>query len=185
MDIKKILMKARPDLSETSAEHYEKTIMNLNKEMRDSKKIKSFAWLKNHEKILEHLSGKKSYLSQRNYLNAIIVALDSGGASNELLKKFSDKRDEHNNRYVEERRNNVSFGNQEVIQNMLEWVPPACGLRMVRSASGFCSSCASCFPASTIVASSISCLLTAASSNFFLCAAACSSFSFFSCWSLR
>lgn len=117
MDIKKILMKARPDLSETSAEHYEKTIRNLNKEMRDSKKIKSFAWLKNHEKILEHLSGKKSYLSQRNYLNAIIVALDSGGASDELLKKFSDKRDEHNNRYVEERRNNVSFGNQE--QNMI------------------------------------------------------------------
>lgn len=90
-----VIKKARPNLKDSSINIY---VRNLNK----LKKIfneKDYKFLENHEdveKILEDLS----YLTVRNYYNAIIVLITAlNGFDNELVDQYTVMRDELNEKY--------------------------------------------------------------------------------------
>ena len=92
------IKEARPNLKDSSINIY---VRNLNK----LKKIfneKDYKFLENHEdveKILEDLS----YLTVRNYYNAIIVLITAlNGFDNELVDQYTVMRDELNEKYNKE-----------------------------------------------------------------------------------
>ncbi len=92
------IKEARPNLKDSSINIY---IRNLNK----LKKIfneKDYKFLENHEdveKILENLS----YLTVRNYYNAIIVLITAlNGFDDELVDEYTVMRDELNEKYNKE-----------------------------------------------------------------------------------
>lgn len=93
-----VIKEARPNLKDSSINIY---VRNLNK----LKKIfneKDYRFLENHEdveKILEDLS----YLTVRNYYNAIIVLITAlNGFDNELVDQYTVMRDELNEKYNKE-----------------------------------------------------------------------------------
>jgi hypothetical protein len=93
-----VIKKARPNLKDSSINIY---VRNLNK----LKKIfneKDYKFLENHEdveKILEDLS----YLTVRNYYNAIIVLITAlNGFDDELVDQYTVMRDELNEKYNKE-----------------------------------------------------------------------------------
>ena len=93
-----VIKEARPNLKDSSINIY---IRNLNK----LKKIfneKDYKFLENHEdveKILEDLS----YLTVRNYYNAIIVLITAlNGFDDELVDQYTVMRDELNEKYNKE-----------------------------------------------------------------------------------
>lgn len=93
-----VIKQARPNLKDSSINIY---VRNLNK----LKKIfneKDYKFLENHEdveKILEDLS----YLTVRNYYNAIIVLITAlNGFDDELVDEYTVMRDELNEKYNKE-----------------------------------------------------------------------------------
>ena len=63
--------------------------------------------LSNVEKVLEYIETKKSYLTKRNYLNSVIVTLQSDKESYaHLIAEYVKIRDEYNERYKMEQATN-------------------------------------------------------------------------------
>ena len=66
----------KPDISDSSARAYSNSINKLNKDVFNNRPINSFKFLLEIDKIMEYLK-TKSYLTMRNYLNAVIVAIQT------------------------------------------------------------------------------------------------------------
>ncbi len=115
-DLFKEIEKKRPSLRETSIESYILYLQNLHKSLGKSKKFDDLNWLKKPEKIIASISDK-GYLSQRNILNAIIVALQAVDADEKLVKQYVEQRDKYNNKYKEDNANGVV--NEKQAQNMI------------------------------------------------------------------
>jgi len=99
-DLKADIKKARPNVKESTIKMYESNLKKL-KKMFDSK---DFDFLKDVEKVkdkLKHLH----YTSQRNYYNSIIILLMALDKEEDLIKKYSDIRDELNKKYEDDNAN--------------------------------------------------------------------------------
>jgi len=99
-DLKADIKKARPNVKESTIKMYESNLNKL-KKMFDSK---DFDFLKDVEKVkdkLKHLH----YTSQRNYYNSIIILLMALDKEEDLIKKYSDIRDELNKKYEDDNAN--------------------------------------------------------------------------------
>jgi len=99
-DLKADIKKARPNVKESTIKMYESNLNKL-KKMFDSK---DWDFLKDVEQVkdkLKHLH----YTSQRNYYNSIIILLMALDQNKELIKQYSDIRDDLNKKYEDDNAN--------------------------------------------------------------------------------
>jgi len=124
-DIPDIIKKERPNLKPISIKQYEAQLKKI-KKIFDSD---DYDFLDNPEKVGDKLKDLH-YTSVRNMYNAIIIllmALNSSKKYDKLIKKYSDLRDELNNKYIEEQKTGVisdkqkpNFATMEEIDKMLK-----------------------------------------------------------------
>lgn len=95
--------KARPNIKENSLKAYLISIKKLNDYMTDGEEFKNLDFLEDEDKVLEFLSTSFKLTTQKNYLAAIIVALDAFGDKYEdELNDYKDRLNELNEKYNEE-----------------------------------------------------------------------------------
>ena len=113
--LKDLIKKEKPNIRDITLDSYLKYLINLHKDIFNSKEFTSFNWLNNYDKVMDSIK-EKSYLTQRNILNAVIVALNAGKGKTEVIDKYSNLRDNFNKQYLE----NVANGkNKKQDDNMI------------------------------------------------------------------
>jgi len=110
------LTKFKPDARKITLDSYIKYLENLHKSINGMRDFENFKWLKKFDSVMEKIS-EKSYLTQRNILNAVIVGLHSVKADNDLIEKYVIVRDKHNMKYRNDRQNSVANAKQD--KNMI------------------------------------------------------------------
>ena len=111
-----LLKEKRPHVRINSIQSYILYLQNLHEHMFNTKKFEDLKWLINYDKVIKNID-HKSFLTKRNILNAIIVALMAVDADKDLLEKYSILRNEFNQQYLDNNKNGVKNVNQE--KNML------------------------------------------------------------------
>ena len=96
-----LIRKHKPDVRNITIESYLKYLANLHNDLYETKKMDSFKWLNKYEDIMDSIKDK-SYLTQRNILNAVIVGLHSDEAKDSVIEKYSVLRDNFNKKYVQD-----------------------------------------------------------------------------------
>ena len=93
-----LIKKTRPNLKDSSINIYVKNLHKLKNIFNEN----DYKFLENYEDVEKVLEGL-SYLTARNYYNAIIVLISGlNGFNNELLDQYSVMRDELNKKYFDE-----------------------------------------------------------------------------------
>ncbi len=110
------LRKFKPNVRLITIESYISYLQNLHSSLNGKRDFSDFKWLKNSDKIFETINDK-SYLSKRNILNAVIVALQSVEEDEDIINKYIEVRNQFNERYKTERQNGVV--NQKQEKNMI------------------------------------------------------------------
>jgi hypothetical protein len=118
MDVKSVITTAKPNISPSSVTAYVSSINNLNKNINDNKPIENFNFLLNTVKVYTYLE-KKTYLTRRNLLNAVIVCLKTIEPEPEEVKIYVIDRDRQNLRYEEETSTHEKSSKQ--LKNWLEY----------------------------------------------------------------
>ena len=111
------LKKFKPNVRPITIESYISYLQNLHMHLKGKRNFTNLKWLKNPREILEAISDK-SYLSQRNILNAIIVALQSVETDENIIKEYVEVRNEFNEKYKTDRESGVVNEKQE--KNMIK-----------------------------------------------------------------
>jgi len=99
------IQKSRPNLKPNTINQYIKNLNQLKKKF-DSE---DFDFINKPNDVMDKLKDLH-YLSQRNFLNAIIVllnAINKDEKMDDLIKEYGEKRDELNDKYVEENKTGV------------------------------------------------------------------------------
>ena len=109
-----LLRKEKPDVRKITIDSYLKYIINLHNEIYGNKKVESLKWLNDFSKIMDTIKDK-TYLTQRNILNSVIVGLHSDNGKESIIEKFSELRDNFNKKYLEDVKNGVSSKKSENI----------------------------------------------------------------------
>ena len=110
------LREFKPEARKITLDSYIKYLENLHKSINGEKSFDNLKWLKKSESVIEKIS-EKSYLTQRNILNAVIVGLHSVKGDDEVIEKYVEVRDQHNKKYRDDRMNSVV--NEKQDKNMI------------------------------------------------------------------
>ena len=103
MSVEDLIVKSKPNLSIKSLKSYVGNINKVFKHMEDDK----LSCLNDIEKVVDYIDTKNSYLTKRNYLNSIIVSLQSDKDTyNKLIDEYVKIRDDYNERYKIEQATN-------------------------------------------------------------------------------
>ena len=102
MDLEEIIKENKPTIVDSSVKAYVNNIRKLHQRMHDTKEVPSLDWLKDPNKVIAFLDeNNKSYLTTRNFLNALIVLLMKEEEMEQALITYQTKRDELNDKYQE------------------------------------------------------------------------------------
>jgi hypothetical protein len=116
MDIKKLIRVAKPNIADTSVTAYFNNYRKLDKDINESKGGTYF--LLNTELIMKYLN-TKSYLVKRNYLNMIIVILQTlDPVPKDVIDYYVIDRDKGNLKYEE-----FTNTNQKSEKEEKNWIP--------------------------------------------------------------
>tara|TARA_R110000737_G_scaffold145233_4_gene175313 strand:- start:3260 stop:4222 length:963 start_codon:yes stop_codon:yes gene_type:complete len=124
-DLTEDLKAGRPNVKDSTIKQYENNLLKLKKIFNSD----SYDFLSNPKTVMEKLEDKH-YLSQRNFLNSIVVlllALDSDNEYEKLIGEYSTIRDNFNEKYTNENKNNnvisdkqsKNFGTIQEVYDML------------------------------------------------------------------
>ena len=102
MSLTEIIKKKRPNLKDISINQYTKSLNKL-KELFESD---DFEFLKEPNEVMEKLSNLH-FTTIRNTLNAVIVYLLAVDGDEDIIKTYTEKRDELNTKYEEEQAKGV------------------------------------------------------------------------------
>jgi hypothetical protein len=95
-----IIKANRPALVDSSVNAYVNNIRKLHEKMYKTKDVKALSWVGDYQKILEFLEDNiKSYLTVRNFLNALIVLILNDDKFTKALEVYQEKRDNLNDQY--------------------------------------------------------------------------------------
>jgi hypothetical protein len=87
--------------------------------MYKTKEIKSLEWLNDYDKVIKYLDENiKSYLTVRNYLNALIVLLLNDVKYKDALISYQNKRDDYNEKYQQQQESGEMSDKQKE-----NWIP--------------------------------------------------------------
>jgi len=109
-----LIRKHKKEVREITIESYLKYLINLHNDIHGNKKFESFKWLNDYDKIMDSIKDK-TYLTQRNILNAVIVGLRSDGGKEDVIEKFSELRDNFNKMYIENNKNGKNKKDEDII----------------------------------------------------------------------
>ena len=108
MNIESKIRNIKPNISTSTLRSYVNNLKKLFKEIDENEDV-----LKDVDVIKEYINNKKSYLTKRNYLNSIIVFLQSDKEKNiKLIDEYVKLRDEYNNKYKESNKDNMKSDKQ-------------------------------------------------------------------------
>ena len=122
MSLTEIIKKERPNLKDISIKQY---IKSLNK-LKDLFETDNYEFLKEPNEVMEKLSNLH-FTTIRNTLNAVIVYLMAVDGDKDIIKTYTEKRDELNTQYVEEQEKGIisdkqakNFATKEELNKMIE-----------------------------------------------------------------
>tara|TARA_R110001592_G_scaffold35659_1_gene121068 strand:- start:743 stop:1639 length:897 start_codon:yes stop_codon:yes gene_type:complete len=108
MNIESKIRNIKPNISTSTLRSYVNNLKKLFKEIDENEDV-----LNDVDVIKEYINNKKSYLTKRNYLNSIIVFLQSDKEKNiKLIDEYQQLRDEYNNKYKESNKDNMKSDKQ-------------------------------------------------------------------------
>jgi len=110
----KQIQKEKPNVRKITIQSYLKYLINLHNDIYNTKDFSNLKWLKKYSDIMDSIKNK-SYLTQRNILNAVIVGLHSEKADEDIIEKYSKLRDNFNKMYIEKTKNGMSEKEQKNI----------------------------------------------------------------------
>ena len=101
-EITEKLKKNKPEITESSVKAYALNLRKLHQRLHGTKDFTEIDWLQDHEAVMKNLEANcGSYLTCRNYLNAVIVALLNQPQFEASLKVYQQRRDELNSKYTQ------------------------------------------------------------------------------------
>ena len=101
-EITQKLKKNKPEITESSVKAYALNLRKLHQRLHGTKEFTEIDWLQDHETVMKNLEANSgSYLTCRNYLNAVIVALLNQPQFEASLKVYQQRRDELNSKYTQ------------------------------------------------------------------------------------
>lgn len=90
MELEKIIKKNKPNASETSIKTYIANLKILHNLLEGNKDIKNLNFLKDYNKVLEVLN-KKAHTTLKNYLVAVVVAIQKEKDFESVVEKYNSK----------------------------------------------------------------------------------------------
>tara|TARA_R110000737_G_scaffold115950_3_gene148801 strand:+ start:582 stop:1502 length:921 start_codon:yes stop_codon:yes gene_type:complete len=91
----------KTDVKDITIDKYFYYLKKLHGDIYNTDNFKTLTWLKDYSEIMDSIKDK-NYLSQRNILNAVIVALSSEKGNTKIIDKFSILRNNFNTKYTED-----------------------------------------------------------------------------------
>ena len=102
IEIEKILRENKPEITESTIKAYMLNLQKLHDRLHGTKEFSDIEWLKQSDDVMASLDKHcSSYLTIRNYLNAVIVALLNREDFATVIEKYQSKRDTLNDKYNE------------------------------------------------------------------------------------
>ena len=119
INIEGIIKGNKPTIVDSSVRAYVNNIRKLHQKMFDTKEVDSLDWLKDPVKVIDFLDeNTKSYLTVRNFLNALIVLIMKETEFDSAMISYQNKRDELNDRYQDQQEKG------EMTERQLDaWIP--------------------------------------------------------------
>ena len=114
MDLHALIKKNRPDIKSNSIDTYVTSLKTLHKLLKGDKNVENLGFLSDEKKVFEVLKKYKG-TTQRNFLNAVIVAL----GPDDKHEVYDDQRDKLNQDYEKEHSDNKKTGKQK--ENWVAW----------------------------------------------------------------
>ena len=102
IEIEKILRENKPEITESTLSAYVLNLQKLHDRLHGTKEFSDIEWLKQSDDVLTSLDQHcSSYLTVRNYLNSVIVALLNREDFADVIEQYQTKRDTLNDKYNE------------------------------------------------------------------------------------
>ena len=113
------LKQSKPDLSQSTVSAYTVNLEKLHDRLHGTRSFEDLEWLKNTAAILESLENYcTSYLTRRNYLNAVIVLLLKRHGFEDVVHQYQQQRDKYNDQYTE-----IQQTKEPSAKQAANWVP--------------------------------------------------------------
>ena len=101
--ISQMLKQNKPDITDSSIRAYTANLSKLHSRLHGSRDFTDVKWLNDTAAVLTSLDSTcGSYLTCRNYLNAIVVVLLNRPEYEPALRKYQERRDELNQKYTDQ-----------------------------------------------------------------------------------
>ena len=98
-----MLKQNKPDITDSSIRAYTSNLSKLHSRLHGSRDFTDIKWLNDTAAVLTSLDSTcGSYLTCRNYLNAIVVVLLNRPEYEPALRKYQERRDELNQKYTDQ-----------------------------------------------------------------------------------
>eukprot|EP01047_Picozoa_sp_COSAG01_P027815 COSAG01_NODE_1849_length_9064_cov_212.400446_1_plen_322_part_00 len=114
VNLAEIIKTNRPAIVESSLKAYVSNIRKLHEKMYKTKDVDSLEWVGDYDKVIKYLdTNMKSYLTVRNFLNALIVLILNNDKYKDALVSYQNKRDEYNDKYQQSQENGEMTSKQK------------------------------------------------------------------------
>ena len=118
IEIEKILRENKPEITESTLSAYVLNLQKLHDRLHGTKEFSDIEWLKQSDDVLASLDQHcSSYLTIRNYLNSVIVALLNREDFADVIEQYQTKRDILNDKY-----NEIQATKEPTEKQQLNWV---------------------------------------------------------------
>ena len=106
-----------PEMTESSLRAYTLNLRKLHQRLHGTKEISGMEWLHDHEAVMKNIDANcGSYLTSRNYLNAVIVLLLNHPEYDTALKAYQQRRDELNSKYTQTQQREIHLSASQAEQ---------------------------------------------------------------------
>jgi hypothetical protein len=103
VNIEEFLRQGKPNISDSTVRAYTVNLHKLHDRLHGTREFEDIEWLKDTQAVFDNLTKYcASYLTRRNYLNAVIVLLVNRDEYRPALEEYQRVRDEYNSLYVEQ-----------------------------------------------------------------------------------
>ena len=116
--IEKIIRENKPEITQSTMSAYILNLQKLHDRLHGTKEFSDIEWLKQSDDVMSSLEMHcSSYLTVRNYLNSVIVALLNREDFSEHILTYQTKRDALNEQY-----NDIQATKVPTEKQQLNWV---------------------------------------------------------------
>eukprot|EP01046_Picozoa_sp_COSAG06_P000231 COSAG06_NODE_6_length_38168_cov_131.592398_30_plen_333_part_00 len=119
IDISEYLKQSKPDVSTSTVKAYTVNLEKLHDRLHGTRGFENLDWMRDTAAVLSSLETHcTSYLTRRNYLNAVIVILLKQQGFESELRSYQERRDKYNDQYTE-----IQQTKEPSAKQAANWVP--------------------------------------------------------------